>query len=83
MARRCGQKWYIAGINAETTPIKQTLVLPMFTKGMKVQVYADAPDLQGTMTEVKVLKGAKLNINIPQNGGLVIIGDDQTALPSK
>ena len=83
MARRCGQKWYIAGINAETTPIKQTLVLPMFTKGMKVQVYADAPDLQGTMTEVKVLKGAKLNINIPQNGGLVIVGDDQTALPSK
>ena len=74
MARRCGQKWYVAGINAQDEPVKARLWLPMFAPGTQVAVYADDAQLNGSRQDVK-LKKAQLDITIPKNGGLVIVGE--------
>ena len=74
MARRCGNKWYLAGINAEAAPLKTTIQLPMFAKNAVLTVYQDDKDLVGS---TKILKGkhAKVNVTIPENGAVVIVGD--------
>ena len=74
MARRCGNKWYLAGINAEAAPLKTTIQLPMFAKNAVLTAYQDDKDLVGI---TKILKGkhAKVNVTIPENGAVVIVGD--------
>ena len=73
-ARRNGDKWYIAGINAEAKPLKTTLTLPMFPAKSEVTLYADDATLTGSVKAVKLNKKQQLSITIPQNGGLVILG---------
>jgi len=73
MARRSGDKWYVVGINAELQPLKKTITLPMFSKDTQLQVYSDDPQLQGSVKTVKQNKKQQMTINIPCNGGLVIM----------
>ena len=72
-ARRCGDKWYVAGINAEETPLKTTLTLPMFDAKSPLTVYSDDASLNGSVKSVKQNKKQQLTIVIPQNGGLVVV----------
>ena len=74
MARRSGSKWYLAGINAEATPLKKNIMLPMFDKDAALTVYQDSEKLEGS---VKAIKGkhAKITVTIPENGGVVIVGE--------
>jgi hypothetical protein len=65
LARRSGDKWYVAGVNATAEPIKQTLALPMFA-GM-VNLYQN-----DQLSEVKMSKKNTITIEIPTNGGVVI-----------
>ena len=71
IARRCGDKWYVAGINAQQQPVKTTLTLPMFKKGTPLTVYGDSSQLEGS---VRTVKAPKVKVEIPQNGGVVIVG---------
>ena len=71
MARRSGDKWYVAGINAQKEPVKVKVPLPMFAKGSTVKVYGDDAQLNGTVTTQK-LKRQELAVTIPENGGLLI-----------
>ena len=71
MARRSGDKWFVVGINAEKQPQKLTLTLPMFAKGTSVAFYGDDAQLQSSLKQQK-LKGGKLKVEIPCNGGFVI-----------
>ena len=73
LARRAGDKWYVAGINAEEQPLKKTLTLPMFERGAALTVYSDDAALQGSVKTVKQNKRQQLTITIPQNGGVVIV----------
>ena len=74
IARRCGDKWYVAGINAQQEPVKTKLDLsPFFAKGATVDAYTDDPQLNGALQQLK-LKKTLLDISIPQNGGLLIVG---------
>ena len=73
LARRSGDKWYVVGINAQKSPLKLTLPLPMFAKGTTVTCYTDDAQLAGSCKAVK-LKSAKMKVEIPCNGGLVITG---------
>ena len=79
IARRAGDKWYVAGINAEQPPLKRTITLPMFPKDTQLTVYADDPKytndptLTGTVRQVKQNKRQQITVTIPQNGGLVIV----------
>ena len=67
MARRSGNKWYVAGVNATDQPIKQTLSLPMLSEGT-VQLYQ-----KDQLTTAKLTKKKTIKIEIPTNGGIVII----------
>ncbi|WP_291862848.1 glycoside hydrolase family 97 protein [Marinilabilia sp.] len=71
LARRSGEKWYIAGINAEKEVKKLTLALPMLA-GQEVSFYNDKKDGTPYMKTVKVPKNGKLSVDIQPNGGFVL-----------
>lgn len=76
MARRHGDTWYVAGLNAETTPLKLTLSLPML-KGKSLTCYSDKPSKKGAMPEtqmttVKTDKNGSIKITLQPNGGLIL-----------
>ncbi|MBR2235692.1 MAG: glycoside hydrolase family 97 catalytic domain-containing protein, partial [Prevotella sp.] len=74
IARRAGQKWYVAGINAQQEPVKMKLDLsPFFAKGAVVDTYTDDAQLSGTAKQL-TLKKTIIDINIPENGGLLVVG---------
>ena len=72
LARRSGDKWFVAGINADKETLKMKIDLSMFDAGSKVKVYGDDGDLAGSVKEVKVGKKQELSITIPCNGGIVV-----------
>ena len=73
LARRAGDKWYVAGINADEQPLKKTVTLPMFDKGQQLTIYSDNPQLEGSVKTIKQNKKQQVTITIPQNGGVVIL----------
>ena len=50
LARRHGDKWYIAGVNAQKETLKLKVNLPMFSNGEKVRLFSDDKALQGGVT---------------------------------
>ena len=72
MARRTGDRWYVVGINAQESPVKLKLSLPMFTAGSQLKVYSDTPSLEGSLKSVTLSKKQQIQVSIPCNGGLVI-----------
>ena len=72
LARRCGDKWFVVGINADKQPLKTAVTLPMFQKDTQLTVYSDDAQLQGAVKQVKQNKKQQLTVVIPTNGGLVI-----------
>ena len=72
MARRHGDKWFVAGICADKQPLKKTITLPMFTKGTELQVYSDDAQLNGSVQTVKQNKKQQITVTIPTNGAVVI-----------
>ena len=73
IARRSGSKWYVAGANADSMPLKKTISLPMIPQGTIVKVYTDDAQLKGSVGEVKMNRKQQLNVNIPCNGGLLVV----------
>ena len=80
IARRAGNTWYVAGINADKQPLKKTITLPMFAKDTQLTVYADDPKyasdptLAGSVKTVKQNKKQQITLMIPENGGALIVG---------
>ena len=72
LARRHGNTWYVAGINAQKEPVKAKLSFPMFEAGKEVSVYADNEQLEGSLCTKKLNKKGEMEITIPCNGGIVI-----------
>ena len=75
MARRCGDKWFVVGVNAEQQALKKTITLPMFDKGTSLRVYTDDDQLSGSVKTVQQNKKKQLTITIPCNGGVVIVNE--------
>ncbi len=73
MARRHGDKWYIAGINAQKETLNLTITLPMFSAGEEVSFYSDTDKLEGSLKSVKLNRKQELQISIPCNGGIVVV----------
>lgn len=76
LARRSGERWIVAGLNAGDRPLQLTLSLPMFA-GQTVNCYNDRPAKQGAMAEsqvnkVKVGKDGRVKVTIQPNGGLIL-----------
>ena len=75
IARRAGTKWFIAGISAQKEPLKTKLDLsPFFKKGTTVTTYTDDAALIGSTKPLKVA-AKPVAVTIPENGGLVIVGE--------
>jgi len=73
IARRHGDKWYVAGINAQKETIKLKLKLPMLAPGSQVSLYSDDATLSGKVSPLKINKKQELEIVIPCNGGSLIV----------
>ncbi len=73
IARRHGDKWYVAGINAQKETLKLKVKLPMFAAGSQVSLYSDDATLSGKVSPLKINKKQELEIVIPCNGGSLIV----------
>ena len=73
LARRHGDKWYIAGVNAQKETLKLKVNLPMFSNGEKVRLFSDDKALQGGVKQIEIGKKQELQLSIPCNGGVLII----------
>lgn len=72
LARRHGDKWYIAGVNAQKETLKLKVNLPMFSNGEKVRLFSDDKALQGSVKQIEIGKKQELQLAIPCNGGVLI-----------
>ena len=75
LARRCGQQWFVVGINAQKEPLKKTIALPMFAAGSSLQFYSDDVQLNGSVKTIKQNKRQQLTVTIPCNGGVVLTNE--------
>ena len=73
LARRHGDQWYVAGLNATAEPLKLTLDLPMFAAGSQLKYYVDDNKTgQPKLATLKLDKKQKARVEIQPNGGLII-----------
>lgn len=74
LARRSGDTWYVAAINAEKEAKTLILKLPMLA-GKKVKVYSDhKKDRSPQLEEITVKKNGELKVTIQSEGGVVVNG---------
>jgi hypothetical protein len=71
IARRNGDNWYIAGVNAMEEAIELELDLPML-KGEKVNIYNDNNKKEPTLINQTIKKDGSYKVTIQPNGGFVI-----------
>lgn len=74
LARRHGNTWYVAGVNAQKEAVKLKAKLPMISAGATLKIYSDDATLNGKVTTAKMNKNQEIELTIPTNGGLLIIG---------
>lgn len=71
LARRHGNQWYIAGLNAEKQVKKLSLNLPML-KGQTINYYTDGPGLYAQVQKVKYDKKGRIQVTMRPNGGFIL-----------
>lgn len=73
VARRKGDKWYVAGINAQDETLKLKLNLPMLQANSELKLYSDDQQLNGNVAPVKLNKKQEIEVQIPTNGGVLLV----------
>lgn len=73
LARRHGNKWYIAGINATKEPLKLKLDLNMINKEDKATIYYDDNKRRTTMKHIDIKNPNNTPVTIQPEGGFVLI----------
>lgn len=73
MARRHGDKWYVAGVNAQKETLKLKVNLPMFSNEETLRFYSDDKSLAGSVKQLKMGKKQEVQLTIPCNGGILIV----------
>ncbi|MDL2244889.1 glycoside hydrolase family 97 protein [Parabacteroides sp. OttesenSCG-928-J18] len=74
IARRHGDVWYVAGINAQEEPLKLTFDLPMtLQKGETVNIYQDNKDRTLSLGTLKADKKGRFTVTIQPKGGFIIV----------
>ena len=71
LARRHGDHWYIAGLNAEQEAKKLTLTLPMLA-GKTVSYYTDNAQGYAELKQLKVDKRGQAKVVMQPNGGMIL-----------
>ncbi|WP_028295957.1 glycoside hydrolase family 97 protein [Olivibacter sitiensis] len=72
LARRSGEKWYIAAINATDEQLSVKVELPMLA-GETVLKYGDSKNRQSNVEELNIKKNGQLTLSVQPNGGLVLV----------
>lgn len=72
LARRHGEHWYVAAVNATKEPLKLKLDLPMMA-GQTVAFYSDGKQLQPELQQQKIKADGKLQLTIQPQGGAVLV----------
>lgn len=71
LARRSGERWYVAAINAEKEIKKVNVRLPMFT-GKKVNIYSDNTERSPELKQMNIKKEGEITLQIQPEGGVII-----------
>lgn len=71
LARRHGQKWYVAGVNAEKSAKNLTLELPMLA-GQEVKMYNDSSEKETYIKQLGISETGEISLTIQPNGGFVL-----------
>lgn len=72
LARRHGDTWYLAAVNAGKEPLKLKLDLDMFA-GKTVALYKDDKKGEPQLTSLKVKENGKVQLEIRSQGGILCI----------
>lgn len=73
LARRHGDRWYIAGNNATGSLLTVTLTLDMFQKGTTLSVYTDNIKTREPQQKSVHYNGKTLKITMADQGGFVMV----------
>lgn len=71
LARRHGDNWYLAAVNATGEPLKLKLDLPMFA-GKTVSSYSDDKHMQPQLRQQNVKSDGKFQLAVQPQGGFVL-----------
>jgi len=71
IARRHGEQWYVAGVNALEEPLELELSLPMVA-GKKVRIYSDNSNREAVVNSSKINQNGKVKVTLLPRGGFVI-----------
>lgn len=71
LARRHGDNWYLAAVNATGEPLKLKLDLPMFA-GKTVSSYSDDKHMQPQLRQQNVKSDGKFQLTVQPQGGFVL-----------
>lgn len=71
IARRHGEQWYVAGVNAQEEPVKLKLHLPMYA-GAKARLYNDDKKRETYCKEISAPKNGMVEVVIQPRGGFVL-----------
>ena len=74
LARKHGDKWYIAGINATDKAMNLKVTLP-FIAGKNVQIYEDNKKMEPTLNSKKIGSEGKITLTIRPQGGTVVVSE--------
>lgn len=72
LARRHGNTWHVAAINATPEPLKLKLSLPMLA-GQEVSSYSDDKALQPQLKLQKIKADCSLQLTVQPQGGVVLV----------
>lgn len=72
LARRCGDKWYVAGLNAGREPLKLSLSLPMLGGG-DATLYSDGKGGYAQVSSAKAGSDGRISVTMQPDGGFVIV----------
>jgi hypothetical protein len=74
LARRHGEQWYVAGLNAQKEPLRLTLDLKDFNVKKKIgdSVSKKSKETTVTLSDLKADKKGNVKIEIQPNGGIVL-----------
>ncbi len=72
LARKTGEKWYIAGINGENTKRTLTLNIPFINKTAKGILITDAEN-SNELVKTNISLSSSFNVTMNPNGGFVIV----------
>lgn len=72
LARRHGNTWYIAAVNATAEPLKLKLDLPVLA-GQEVSLYSDDKKMQPQLKLQRIKADGSLQLTVQPQGGAVIV----------